>query len=241
MNDGVAMCISLLQYSVFQHLESSGLRLTRLTTAEVIEQVQPFGDVVGQFLGRLSAVDRREFRDSLRGIQGQTARRRECEEELHNHFPGFNPSGLAEYLDLRKAQTNTQAYELIHRIELLLKEKIVSSLTLAYGINWWYEGVPEDVRTKASTRLEQEKGKGERQDHLDLLDYRAIARANWEVFRPILEYDGRGKEKGTAWIAKLNEVRKGVMHPSKSLPVTWEQLDELKRYELRLSAGAGVR
>lgn len=236
MNDGVAMCISLMR-GVLQHLESSGLRLTRLTTAEVVEQMRPFGDVVGQFLARLSTAERREFRESLRGIQGQTARRRACEEELHSQFPEFNPPGLAEYLALRTAQTNTQAYELIHRIELLLKEKVVSSLTNAYGKAWWYEGVPEDVRTKASTRLEQEKGKGERQDHLDLLDYRAIARANWDVFHSILEYDGRGKEKGTAWIAKLNEVRKAVMHPSKSLPVTWEQLDELKRYDHHLSTG----
>ena len=237
MSDGVAMCISLMR-GVLKHLESSGLRLTLLTTAEVIEQIRPYGDVVGQFFGRLSAAERREFRDSLRGIQGQTARRRECEEELHGHFPEFNPPGLAEYLELREAKTTTQAYELIHRIELLLKENVVSSLTTAYGATaWWYEGVPEDVRTKASTRLEQEKGKGQRQDHLDLLDYRAIARANWDVFRPILEFDGRGKEKGTAWIAKLNEVRKAVMHPSKSLPVTWEQLDELKRYEHHLSTG----
>lgn len=239
MNDGVAMCIALLR-SVFQHLESKGYRLTRLSTDELVSELQPFGDEVGRFLGNLSTRERKDFRDGLRGIQGQTARRRECEEVLQAQFPDFDPPGLAEYQALRKAQTNTQAYELIRRIELKLKNTIIASLQEHHGSGdvWWYEGVPGDIRTKASTRLEQEKGKGERQDHLDLLDYRAIARHNWQLFRPILEFGGKGKEKGTAWIAKLNEVRKIVMHPSKSLPVTWDQLEELRQCE-RMLFGTG--
>jgi len=231
MSDGVAMCIALLR-SVFQHLESQGLRLTRLSVEELIAEITPFAQDVGRFLGNFNAKQQRDFRDGLRGNQGQTSRRRECEQYLQSKFPDFDPPGLSEYLELRRAQTNTRAFELISRIERQLKEIIITSLKVEFrsGDAWWYEGVPQEVRTKASARLEQDKGKGEREDHVDLLDYRIIIRAHWSVFRPILEYGGNGKEKGTSWIAKVNEIRKIVMHPSKNLPVSWEQLEELAEY-----------
>lgn len=233
MADGIAMCIALLR-SVFQHLESIGYRLTRLATQELAAEIRPYGAEVGRYLGTLTVRERRDFRDSLRGIQGQTARRRDCERQLQSIFPEFNPPGLEEHLRLLEAETNSRAYELVSRIERTLKEVVFGTLKRELGpadSEWWYGGVPEGVRLRISDQIEKEKGKGRKEDYFQILDYRKIIAQNWSLFRATLESGGRGKKEGTKWIDNLNEIRKPVMHPSKSLPVTFEQLGELAEYE----------
>ncbi len=236
MNDGVAMCISLLR-SVFQHLESKGIRLPRLSVLELVSEIRPFGEEVGRYLGSLSLTDRHDIRDGLRGVQGQTAHRRQCEMHLRSKYPDFDPPGLEDYMALVDAETTTRAYALVSHIELLLKHLTVETLKRRHGEDaWWYEGIPEKVRMKASEMHEKAKGEGEREDYFDILDYQKIitGQDNWSTFQPLVGGGERGREKGTKWIIKVNEIRKVVMHPSKNLPVTFDQLGELREYERRL-------
>ena len=99
------------------------------------------------------------------------------------------------------------------------------------GENWWYEGIPQKIRTKAAERQEEEKGKGGREDYLDILDFRKIVLENWQIFQDVLAHGAGSKDKKTKWIEQLNSMRKIVMHPAKAQYITWDELATLKEYK----------
>ena len=232
MNDGVAICIGVLR-NVFSHIaKTKRISLVSATNRELVEQIKPYGEALGNHFRGFSPDQRKSFRTGARGNQGRTAYRRECENALHKVFPDFKPPGLKEYLELQEAQTNQQAYAIIQRVERGLKEVVISTLQSHFdGENWWYEGIPQGIRTKAAERMEEEKGKGERQDYLDILDFRRVALDNWQLFQHTLSHGSGNKDRKTKWIDQLNTMRRTVMHPAKSQNISWDELARLREYQ----------
>ncbi|ABR91635.1 Hypothetical protein mma_0577 [Janthinobacterium sp. Marseille] len=238
MNDGVTTCLNVLR-SVFSHLEDSGLTLIRKNNEALWKELTPYAKVLGEYLGTLNTEDRKRFRD-LRGSQGQTARTRRCQQAIRNQFPEFNPSGLDEFLNLEKAQTNLRAKEIIDRIEVTLKDFVLEELKQEFGVNeseWFVEGVPQVVRLEVMGRYEKDNRKrGAPQHYFELIDYRRIALDHWDLFEPILGFERSGnKEKKTKWMVSLNEQRNIVSHPSSAVSLSLEQLAELEGYEAKLT------
>ena len=232
MNDGVAISIGVLR-NVFRHLEDNrGIRLVSATDAELVAELRPYGEALGNYFGYLPEERKQLFRGGARGNQGRAAHRRQCEHALHQRFPDFEPPGLKEDLELQKAKTNEQAYAIIQRIEKQLKKIVIDTLRAEFdGDNWWYDGIPQGIRTKAVERMEEEKGKGERADYLDILDFRRIISENWPLFHDVLAYGAGNKDKKTKWIERLNSMRRVVMHPAKAQYITWDELALLREYE----------
>lgn len=234
MNDGVAVCLSMLRV-VFQHLSSRDVDPISLDESKLLVALEPYGVALGQYFGGLSMEKRQVFR-SLRGNQGRTRARRGCEQGLHEIFDDFMPPGLEDFLKLEASQTNERGYGIIHRIETTLQRVVIDTLKGEYGDDedeaWWYNGIPEPIRKKASERLEEARGKGNKEGYLDLIDFRTILTKNWELFQEVLPPgQGRGKDRRTEWIVRVNEMRKVVMHPAKQQILSWDDLAELERYD----------
>ncbi|MBZ5500538.1 MAG: DGQHR domain-containing protein [Acidobacteriia bacterium] len=239
MNDGVSVCMGLLR-AVFQHLsDKKHLKLIQLSTRELLEKLEPFGMALGEHFAGYSAEQRGQFRSGARGNQGLTATRRKCEKTLHDKFPDFEPHGLLEALKLQEAQTNKQAYELIQSLEPRLQQFMIDTLKQAYGVDedrWWYEGVPEPIRKRATEQLEEAQGKGKKEHYLTLIQFRTIAESNWDLFKDTLAFGKSGnKHLKTEWMQKVNELRNVVMHPAKQQTITFEQLAQLRDYDEALT------
>ena len=240
MNNGVSVSMAILR-SIFQYLtEKKHLKLIQLSNTELLRVLHPYGEALAEHLASYSEDQRRDFRVGARGDQGQTATRRKCEKALNEKFPDFEPPGLMEALKAQEAKTNEQAYSLILVLEKKLHAFVIDSLKLEFGDDeaepWWYSGVPETVRKKATMRHEEEKGKGKKEQYLDLIDLRTIALNNWALFQKSLGFGKSGnKEAKTDWIHKLNELRKIVMHGAKQQTVSFEQLAQLREYEQTLN------
>ena len=233
MNDAVTICVGVLR-SVFQHFLNKGISLIQLSDKELTDLIRKFGTSLGDYLGTFTEDERRRFRLSCRGTQGQTNGRRKLEAAMHERFSDFRPKGLVEYMELQKADTKKQAYPLIHRIERNLKDCILSTLKAEFGEDdvWWYQAVPQQIRQKIVKRLDEELGQGTREDFFDLIDFRKIALNNWLFFQNVLAYGKKGnKEKRTEWIVKVNSLRKIVMHPTKETVLDWDQLGDLQEYD----------
>ena len=235
MNDGVTICIGVLR-SVFQHLAGKGVNLLQLTDQELVMALKPYGLLLGSHFGTFSAEDRYSFRTSSRGNQGRTASRHRLEKAIHDKYPEFSPPGWAEYTALEEGQTNEKAYAIIQRLEKMLQNIVLDTLQAEYGDGddqpWWNMGVPQGIRLKAVTRREEDQGKGKPEEYLDLIDFRTIILRNWSMFQDTVAYGDKGnKEKKTAWIKRLNDMRKVVMHPAKRQAVSWSELEELDRYK----------
>jgi hypothetical protein len=234
MNDGITTCINVLR-SVFMHLDENGKKLVLLDDEDLYQCIKPYAENLGNYFGSLSETDRKRFRD-LRGIQGQTTRTRRCQQAIHCKINGFNPSGLDEFLQLEKAETNKKAKDIIDRMETSLQNLIMEELHREFGeeeSQWWMLGVPKTVRLKVSQRFEEEEGKrGGKEYYFDLIDYRQIAISNWELFESLLAYGKNGnKEKRTVWMSVLNEKRKIVSHASSAVTLSVEELSQLEEFD----------
>lgn len=240
MNDGVVVCIGVLR-NVFRHLSDKGYRLVDLTDDELIDVIKPFGEVLGNFLGGFTKDARLSFRRGARGNQGRAAQRLKCEKALNDEFPEFEPPGLKEALKLLEAETNEKAYAIINQLEPVLKKIVVDNLKAEYPDDpklWFYQGVPTNVRKKILDRQNEKQGEGEWEDYFGILDYRKIVLANWSTFQSLFSFTSKGnKERKTQWLEDLNDIRNIVMHATKSVTVTFEQLAALKDYQEFLVKG----
>jgi DNA sulfur modification protein DndB len=231
MNDGVITCINVLR-SVFQHLDSK--KLIRFDNQDTVAILKKYAAALGAYLGGFSEQERKAFRD-LRGIQGQTRRTRNCQQAIRLVIPDFAPSGLDEFIQQEKAQTNIRGKEIIDHIERTLHKVVLEELRRECGeeeTGWWMTGVPQPVRLKVSERFEKDEGKrGGKENYFDLIDYSKIALQNWPLFEPILAYEKSGsKEKRVHWLNVVNEKRNIVSHPSAAITLTVADLSTLEDY-----------
>lgn len=240
MNDGVVVCIGVLK-NLFRHLSDKGYTLVDLTDDELIDVIKPYGEVLGSFLGGFSKNERYNFRRGARGNQGRAAQRLKCEKALNNEFPEFEPPGLKKDLELLEAKTNEKAYAIIIQAERMLKKIVVSNLKAEHPDDsklWFYQGVPTNVRKKILDSQNEKQGKGEWEDYFNILDYRKIVLANWGTFQNLFSFTSKGnKEIKTQWLEDLNDIRNIVMHPTKSVTVTFDQLAALEDYQEFLAKG----
>jgi len=246
MNNGVTACINALK-SIFHHLQTvQRIDFTNLDDMEVVELVKPYGLSVGSYFSDMSSDQISWFR-RLQGAAGQITGTRRIEEAIRGYEQTFDPPGLKEFLDREKTQTTTRAFETIRRIEQILQSTVLTELKNEFGTaeaDWFFGGVPKSVRKKVDDRINEEAGKkGGRGENFDLIDYREIIIANWDLLGDLL---GRGtggnKDAKTKWLVEVNELRKPVMHASKgvSLPITEEQLTSLQEIEEWLRAQIGA-
>lgn len=239
MNDSITACVNVLR-SVLLHLESSGRKLLRLSDAELVEAVvAPYGEAVANYFANLSLDDRKRYRD-LRGVQGQTTRTRRLQQAIRGKVPSYNPSGLDDFINSEKEQTNLKAKLIIDRLEVMLKKVVTEELKQEFTTDanaWWQEGVPQKVRLEVAQRQESDNNRrGSREAYFDLIDYKTIATNNWSLFQQLVGF-GKGndsKDKQTKWLQEVNEWRKQVAHASSGVILSLDSLAQLEGYFERL-------
>jgi len=240
MGDAVTACVATLR-TVLSHLESAQRPLVGLKDPELCSAIKPYAQQVGAFLGSLSVEQREAFR-ALRGVQGQTARMRQCWRAINAFDSTFAPAELMEWLAAEREGRQQMADALVTRIERNLQYLVVSRLVQEYGREdkrWWREGVPEAVRVPVMTRLEEDNGaRGGEECYFYLIDYRAIIQYRWLLFDKLLSHGrGRSKKDLTVWVAHTNEIRRNALaHASSGLYVKEDDLRELAEYDDWLAA-----
>jgi DGQHR domain-containing protein len=240
MNDGVVACIEVLR-SVLAMLDEDGHSLVKVEQAKLLTLIAPYSDALATHLASMTATARKQFRD-YRGVQGVTTRMRRCQQAIREQISTYNPSGLDEFIQAEKHQTNARAKTVIDSIEIMMQKLTMEVLRSEFDEEWWVLGVPKQVRTSASERFEQDDGKrGGREFYFDLIDYRKISLEHWTLFEPLIAYGKAGnKEKRTQWMVTVNDSRKVVAHASSGKTLTLEELEGLQSIEHWLSASIAI-
>lgn len=231
MNEGVTICINVLR-SVFDHLESKH-KMNHLDDDALAKLTKPYGAAVGEYFAAMLPNERADFR-ALRGVQGQTTGTRLCQQAIQKSFAEFDPPGLTEFIERSKSDTNEKVSQVIVRIEKILQNAIVEVLKEEYPSReeWWFEGVPKNVRKKVDERINETDGKaGTREQNFDLIHYREIIQHKWELFEKLFGYGAGSKDKRTGWINEISLMRNSVMHPSRREYLSPDKLSKLEQYE----------
>lgn len=105
-------------------------------------------------------------------------------------------------------------HALIEWFENTLREVIQGVLSNVYGEDWWWDGVPSDVRKKYGERVQETRLKEERKlpelYFIDFYDYGKIieAKTNKEVFSSYMENPKEWKRR----LDDLEPIRNSIMH-----------------------------
>jgi hypothetical protein len=128
-------------------------------------------------------------------------------------------SNLLRFLDghQREASAEPSAQEYARRIEVNLADFVVGTLKTSALGDWWYDGVPENIREECASRAEKERGRFPKEAYFDLINFKPIMERNWAIFQPKFEAVGltKTKEKALSFLVRLNELRRLVGHPLK--------------------------
>ena len=232
MNNGVTICLNVLR-TVMEHIGYASLRM--LDKNDLAARLDPYAKCLGNYFARMSQDDRKRFRQ-LQGSDGQIMGTRQCQEAIRSEFSTFSPPQLIDWIESRKKNYNEQGRVLIELIETSLQKYTLQILKSEYDTepeSWWWDGVPKAVRKKVTDRMNESDGKtGGREQNFDLIHYKEIITANWDLFKGIfgMTAEGGGKDKQTNWIGAVGEMRNIVMHPSRQQFLSPEKLSNLQTY-----------
>ena len=210
---------------------------------DIVDIMNPYLNAVAIKIEGLSGEEREGFRKQY-GRVGDNKLWRTLQLELHKNYQDFNPDGMEEFWKNNSMRYNEEAYKLIMKIELKIKEKVISALKKKYGENWLRQGCPKDVYDNAN-KLASDKNytikDGEPlalpEDQLHLIEYRDIMiySSNWsELFenvfsQPTIKGD---KKKKTEWLQKLNTIRNKNAHTYSITEEEYEFLLEISKWLL---------
>jgi hypothetical protein len=158
-----------------------------------------------------------------RGPRGTTVNRRFAENLLH----------WLTFRD-RPQPPATDAPGILHAIEVALHDIVIRVLKSSYGDErWWYDGIPDTIRSTAAQRHEEARGGAPKEAFIDLVDYMTILDKRWTLFQPHFLIAGRtDKAAAIKWITNLNEIRRRVAHPTRQVyqPLQPIELEELRKH-----------
>lgn len=225
-NNGLTALLIVLE-QVIEHLDRHGsFRAWQATPTELVEAIAPYQEPVINWFAKAAPAEIRHYRRQV-GNVGQRQAAFGMMELIHAEKPGFDPPGLQTYLKTQDQTGTNAARQLMPDLQLRIHDTTLRLLVGKYGEDesgWWRKGVPEKVRTEVAARREASPEGGAYDQFFELLDYRAIAAAQWEQFQPYFAYgDGRGKEKQLSWFSSLNGIRNRIAHPERG-PVSEEEL-----------------
>lgn len=129
-----------------------------------------------------------------------------------------------------KIDENLASYKRIQDFEERIFEIIQYMVKRKYEEQWWYEGIPIEVRKKAAELHEEGGGKIPKEYCLNLIHLKIIIKKSWQVFSPVMDKENRGKEAFSGWFDRINDIRNKLSHRMRLMndPLLPEDLDFVK-------------
>lgn len=217
-NNGVTALLLVLE-AVIGHLhQHADAEPWQQSPEELLAAIAPFVAPVVELFQKASPMDIRQFRRQV-GNAGQRLSAFAMMEAIREAKPGFNPSGLDEYVKGQDQTGTTLARQLVPELQLKIQDATLRLLRAKYGSSeegWWRKGVPLKVRTEVAGRREANPQLGALEQFFELLDYRAIAADNFDDFAPFFAMGpNQGKDSSLHWFSRLNDIRNRIAHPER--------------------------
>ncbi|MDQ8187605.1 hypothetical protein [Pelagicoccus sp. SDUM812002] len=127
---------------------------------------------------------------------------------------------------------NAVARRKIEEIEVSLYRLLIGHLKSRYGENWWFSGVPESIRVKASQLYEESEGQIEKETALYLRDLKEVALSEWGEVKDQVASPQESKRGFASRVDRLLELRNRLSHPIrlKDNPLSEEELEALDEW-----------
>jgi DNA sulfur modification protein DndB len=241
-NQGIAALL-LVYKQLLDHISKSrSISIRDLSQEELHDELAPLIGPLVDYFKRASPPEIDAFR-RLYGLAGQSKAAYEMMLKIRSVNRTFNAPGLDEHLASQDDSYTETATLLIRNLQIAISSFVLDQLKSRYpnGKDWWWEGVPSEIRKKVVARIQDDPERPSEEQSFDLLDYKNIATANWELLGPALgrNEEGQGKQKQIAWFQELNKLRNRTMHPERGV-VTRDELHWLEALVRHLEKSLGT-
>lgn len=237
-NQGIASLLIVYRQLLSHISKTHSISIRDLSSAELQSELKPLVAPITDYFSSAGAQEIEGFR-RLYGLAGQTKAANEMMLMIRDSIPEFDSPGLDDHLASQDDSFTEKATLLIRDIQIAINGHVISCLKQEFPSekDWWYEGVPDEIKKKVAVRMAVDKERLGEEKSFDLLDYKNIATANWELLGPTLgrPADGAGKQKQIAWFQELNKLRNRTMHPERGV-VSKEELAWLEEIANHLEA-----
>ena len=234
MNIGLGSLIRVLREILDDIKIKSRIDITDIPTGELIDKIIPYAEPLVEYFRNADAETIYRFRKKV-GEKGMRDAAYAMMEVIHNSVPDFNPPGLEEWIEQNDIEWTKRARNLIPDIQMLISKHVLKLLKYIYGKEeekWWYEGIPEKVRTDIVERKEKDPEHKEKESYFDLVHYGKIISysKNWSEFKKYYAFKeyGNSKEKQLSWFDTLNKLRNRISHPERG-NVSKDELEFLEK------------
>jgi len=215
-NEGIRALLSVLK-DILWYIEYKDRIAIDYENSEVIlPYIKKYIEPVVEYFKSASEQEIANFR----GIRAKAGVRKNSllmMRQIHNKYSDFEPQGLREFLDTIDEEGTNEARSMIDDMQEKFYKITISVLKDHFGESkWWFEGIPQKIRTECVKRREEEKGIKDKEQYFVLINYRDIALHNWSLFEQYFSLVDRGsKSKRTEWLIRLNEIRNTTHHKEK--------------------------
>jgi DNA sulfur modification protein DndB len=227
-NNGIAALLQLYKACIDYLVASQGVQhFSSASFADVEPRLTDLVDPLIEHFEKADLATIRSYRQNL-GASGPRLSALAMMQIIHEKTPSFEPLGLREFLDSRDRSGALEARNVVPELELAIHRCTMRILKTEFGEGedgWWRQGVPGPVRADVAVKREQSFTPGALEEYFDLLDYRKIAAARWELFREqfSLEPSG-GKERQLSWFNRLTDIRNRTAHPARR-PISQDDVE----------------
>lgn len=209
----------------------SGKAIAELT----FRYLEPVFDYIDTFDAQKIALFRK-YGANASGVENAV---REFQQEIHSRYSDFSPEGLQKWMVDNSGKFNDITRTAIEKFEKGIKVKVYAVLEEKYGVSWWKDGVPPDIRKSAATTKIDEDSEEPESEFLHLIDYRKIISRNWEICKTAFADPEikSNKDEQLKWLDRLNPVRNKVSHNRK---ITTEDYEFVKHINDWLPEKLGI-
>ena len=227
-NNGIRALLRVLK-EIFNHVEyEKGEKLHKLKAEDLFRDIEKYTSPLLKYFKELSAEEFTYYRNrtALKGVNQNTIR---MLSKIHQEYKEFHPKKLEKYLEKIDEEGTHEAKIKVDEISRRMYEFVLGKLIEKYDDNWWYGGIPNNVRERCALDYEKGKGKKEKEQYLKILDYQAIASKEWILFQEYFTISKKGnKEKKLKWLVKLNDIR-NITHHAEKWPAEKEQVQTIRK------------
>jgi DNA sulfur modification protein DndB len=222
-NNGIRCLLRVLKEIMTYIKDDIKTDLDDLPAESINGHIDKYTNILIKHIGTCppEIIQRFRSRQALAGVNQNSL---ELMSFINQDVPEFCPQKLKDYLDTIDEKGTKEAQDLIDEIQVAMFKYIKDKLREKYGDDWWFQGIPEKVRTECSYEHERQKGVKNKEQYLTIINYQSIAHANWDLFEKAysMSKDG-GKEKKLKWVGELGVIR-NITHHAEKWPATKEQV-----------------
>ena len=231
-NNGIRALLKVLKEILIYISKKNDINIDTKEAIEIFPEVKRLIIPVIDFFTTASPESIAMFRSrtALKGVRQNSLNMMQFIDKEYTDFKDYTSVELKDYLETIDEEGTKEARILIDDIQKRLFAVVINKLKLEHPKeeDWWYDGVPNKVRSACSKKQEDEKGIKKREQYLVLIDYHSIAHSNWDIFKKYFSFtkDG-GKDKQLDWLKELNTIR-NITHHAEKWPASKEEVAKVR-------------